>query len=95
MIHPLVLKRKGSTLLIHGPDLQSLVDNPRPVLWCNDGLYGMIPKERIQNAVSTLKDVGHLARKLSSFGFTWGDVVEIPQETGRAMEQYNGHNGEN
>ncbi len=94
MIHPIILHQKGSILHITGPTLQQLIDNPRPVLWCNEGLYGMIPKEVVQN------DIGALIKRNKIFErsyyppktellFAWSSVIEIPQETGRALEKYN------
>jgi len=89
MIHPMIFKQNGSILLINGPELVKLVKHARSILWHNKGLYAIVPIERVMNAVSVFKDRQY-CKKSSNITFHWSEAVEIPEETGRAMEKYNG-----
>jgi len=98
MIHPLICKEKSTRLTIIGEQFKKLIEKPKAILWCRDGLYGMLPVEVVKNAIAVNSDVanivvvyGGLQRK--QFEFNWGETVEIPVETGLSMEEYNGKDG--
>jgi len=86
MIHPMIMKCKSGKLIVKNSEFEK---DPRPILWCRDGLYGVIPIEVIRNEIGHLEDLRKLEIS-SPLVFHWRSVVEIPQETGRAMEKCNG-----
>lgn len=96
MIHPTIFKESGSTLIIKGDDLKRLEKKPKQILWVKDGIYGMVPIEVVKNALNCLKFYKILS--VCCIGshciqFHWNETVEIPQSTGRSMEDCN--NGKN
>ena len=83
MIHPMIIKESKGKLCVKDSEFEK---DPRPILWCRDGLYGMIPIEVIKNEIGHLEDLRKL--KISNpLIFHWRTVVEIPYETGRTMEK--------
>ncbi len=95
MIHPLICKESSTRLCITGDQYKKLIKKPKAILWCRDGLYGMVPVEVVRNAISAFNDREktrehkglHLVEQLD---FLWNETVEIPASTGRSMEKYNG-----
>ncbi len=95
MIHPMIIKKSSTRLHITGDLYKKLMKKPKAILWCRDGMYGMVPIEMVKNAIAITEAVanivlacGGLQRKQLSF--TWNETVEIPVSTGQAMEKYNG-----
>lgn len=95
MIHPIIYKESSNTLTIKGDDLKRLKKKPKQILWVKDGIYGMIPIEVVRNTLTNLAD-SNTQRKAMNWGvrldltFHWNETVEIPQSTGRVMEESNG-----
>ena len=95
MIHPIIYKESGSTLTIKGDDLKRLKKKPKQILWVKDGIYGMVPIEVVKNALELQRifacaQGGDITKH--QLIFHWDETVEIPQSTGRAMEDCNGSN---
>lgn len=93
MISPTIFRRKGATLQISETPLQQLISNPQPILWCNDGLYALIPIERIRNDLDVLAGRRKFIGKNISLVFYWGEAIEIPVELGRELERGGRENG--
>ena len=98
MIHPHIIHRTGSILKLSPTQVEKLQKDPRSILWINDGLYAIIPKEVVKNGLSEM-DLAVRSRELASNGthslphalwFHWSQADEIPAEAGRAIEKYNG-----
>ena len=86
MIHPYMVKQSKGKLCITDSEFEK---NPRPILWCRDGLYAMLPIEVIRNEVAHQEDLRKM--KINSpLVFHWAAAVKIPYETGLAMEKVNG-----
>lgn len=77
-------------LKIFGPELARLVNSPKAILWDRDGLYGMIPVEVIRNALDNLELRNRISANITILYFDWNETVEVPSETGRAMESSEG-----
>jgi len=45
-------EHKGATLPVN----EGLNLGPMPLIWSNDGLYGLIPKDKVANIISILED---------------------------------------
>jgi hypothetical protein len=95
MIHPLIIKESDTKLVIAGDEYEKLMKKPKAILWCRAGLYGMIPIEVVKNAIQLLRDfnksyVEFIPRQFLEF--SWSETVEVPPDTGRSMEKYNGNN---
>lgn len=93
MISPMIFRQKGLYLVIKGDNLLQLLDHPRSILWCKEGIYGLIRIERVKNAISLFKDCSLLVKKMGSISFVWNDVIEISSETGRELERGGSGNG--
>lgn len=91
MIHPMIIKQKGTKLCVQGKRLEELEKKLKSILWVNDGLYAMIPIERIKNTLNVLADRKKLDNNTPNcLEFTWVEAVPIPAESGQSMEKYNG-----
>lgn len=93
MIHPLIIKESSTRLTITGDQYKKLVKKPKAILWCRDGMYGMVPIEVVKNAISLLRTINLYEtsyRRKYELTFFWNETVEIPPATGRSMEKYNG-----
>ena len=92
MIHPTVIKESGTKLYISGEQYEQLVKEPQAVLWNRDGMYALVPLARVKNAIYVLND-GNKYRETMNWAprktlvFSWGETLEIPVETGRALER--------
>lgn len=99
MIRPIIFKEKTDTLIIKDKELKQLEKKPKQILWIRDGLYGMIPIERVKNALEN-RNAANLLADLEVKNyisqphviFQWNETVEIPASTGQSMEKYNGDN---
>lgn len=90
MIHPYIFREKGTRLTITGPELDRLIAGPKAILWSRDGIYGLIPIEVVKNHIQLWSDINkqfeHGDRHASGLNFRWDESLEIPPETGRALE---------
>ncbi len=84
MIHPLKFQTDVDPLTIRREDLELLKKEPQQVLWVRNGVYGLIPIETIRRVV------GQLSTSATFMKLWWGEVVVIPEETGRTMAEFNG-----
>ena len=95
MIHPLIIKESSIRLCITGDLYKKLMKKPKAILWCRDGMYGILPIEAVKNAI-LLRNEGNDYRKSMGwvsrvgFIFNWNETVEIPVSTGQVLEKYNG-----
>ena len=53
---PLVIVKNSFSIKLTGETAEALLQQPRPVLWNNDGLYCWFPAIKIVNLVSVIKD---------------------------------------
>ena len=96
MIHPLIVKESSIRLYITGNQHKKLIKKPKAILWCRDGMYGMLPIEVVKNAIAINGDVANIALaygglQRTRLSFNWNETVEIPASTGRSMEEFNGN----
>lgn len=99
MVHPIIIKQSGDTLSIEGSLLAALKENPRSILWCNNGLYAIIPIEIIRNGLQFIENQNKLLElvnipfdnKKHKIIFHWDQAEQIPTSTGKVMEQFNGN----
>lgn len=94
MIHPYIFREKGVVLTITGPELDRLISGPKAVLWSRDGIYGLIPIEVVSNHIQLWSDLNKQLepgdRYFNGLDFKWEESLEIPPETGRALESSEG-----
>jgi len=89
MQQPVIVKQKGSKLLVSGSLLKQLIKEPKPILWGREGLHGWIPVEIVRNAVTHLQDLLKLpAEHARRIVFVWGEAIVLPQSTGRSLVHY-------
>jgi hypothetical protein len=53
---PLIIIKNSFSIKLTGKTAEALLQQPRPILWNNDGLYCWISQRRIENIVSNIKD---------------------------------------
>jgi hypothetical protein len=87
---PLVIIHKSFSLKLVGSDAKALIEKPRPILWCNDGMYCWIPIERVKNAASLAKDAKLAAENNNrtftlTFFFNWEARI-LPAHTQQMAE---------
>jgi len=92
MIHPATLKESGTRLIISGDQFKRLIKKPQAVLWNRDGMYALVPLARIKNAITRLDDRNNYREAVGrapkyTLEFAWGETLEIPPETGKALEK--------
>ncbi len=51
-----------------------------PILWCNKGIYGLIPLARIYNALENWKDINTGSTKKPTGVFYWHNTVKVPPQ---------------
>ena len=99
MIHPHIIHQTGDVATLSSGQVEKLREDPRPILWVNDGLYALIPIEVVRNELEFIGNHDKLCEmvELSTTGpgewviqLHWTQAVEVPAPTGRVMEQYNG-----
>jgi len=66
--------------------------NSRPILWNFDGLYGWIDKTIVANEIQLFEDKEKAKHEPTPtvLCFSWDQVIELPQDVGKALEKYNG-----
>lgn len=94
MIHPYIFREKSIRLTIIGSELDELIAGPKAILWSRDGIYGLIPIEVVKNHIQLWSDINRQLecddRHVNGLDFKWGESLEIPPETGRALESSEG-----
>lgn len=53
---PLVITKNSFSIKLKGKTAEALLQQPRPILWNNDGMYCWFSQQRIKNMVSVIKD---------------------------------------
>jgi len=66
------------TLCISPETEKRLVVEARAILWCNDGLFGLIPVERVMNEVILRNEKSGAGIEPTPLVFYWSDVAVIP-----------------
>ena len=97
MIHPHIVHQTGDIMILSHSQVEKLREDPRSILWINDGLYALIPIEVVKNGLESIDNhnkrcemVGQCWTSEWPLKFYWEQAVEVPVSTGGAMEQYNG-----
>lgn len=54
--------------------------NPQPIMWIHRGLYGILPKELIQNTLRYRDDAAKFWNWLPPLGFRWAECSDIKKE---------------
>jgi len=64
-----------------------LIEQPAPILWDNAGLIGLIPVERVANAVAVRRQIkkAGLEHTLRPFCFDWSAVVELTFDAAKKL----------
>lgn len=82
MIQPLVVKANSNILRIW-------LEEPRVILWINQGIYALIPIEVIRNELSIQQDRAKLSDSTTHTfficTFAWNQAIVIPPETGKVL----------
>lgn len=60
-----------------------------PILWCNKGLYGILPIEKVENMIQLMQDKQHIPilENFSTGGFHWDEVEIIDPSLARLLLQ--------
>lgn len=62
-------------------DTGAFTAGPLPILWHNNGLFGLIPQERVRNDLihlSDLKKVGDIGSiEKTAIIYSWDDIVTV------------------
>ena len=53
---PLVITKNSFSIKLKGKTAEALLQQPRPILWCNDGLHCWFSRQRVRNMVGVAKD---------------------------------------
>ena len=83
-----MVKDPHDTLFIDEDDVDKLTDDGiNPILWCRNGLFCLIPKEVIQNAMNIFVMFRQTEVKFSPpvISFLWSQGIPISNLAGRAL----------
>ena len=84
----LIIKEPSDTFCADGIVLDLATDKKTvPILWCRDGMFCLIPKEIIQNAIDvsgSLRDI-NLKRTPPKLYFFWNQGIPVSNQAGRAL----------
>ena len=89
---PLIITKSSFSIKLTGKTAEALLQQPRPVLWSNDGLYCWISEIKVSNQARVIKDnqIHAQANDLSfspEFCLVWGDnLVGLVKEMAQAIE---------
>lgn len=85
MIHPIKFVTDCDVLPIKGDELELLKKKPQQILWVRNRVYGIVPIERVKIILALAE-----GSQADVVRFSWHEIVEIPEVTGRAMTDANG-----
>ncbi len=68
---------RTSSLPIKSVVEDQLRECPQAILWCNDGLFGVIPKERVVNAVTLQNEKRGAGMSPTPLVFHWHEAVVL------------------
>ena len=83
-----VFKDPHDTMVIDKFILERITDfGAMPMFWCRDGLFCVIPKEVIQNAINLAKSFRQtdLKRTPPIITIQWSQGIPISNQAGRAL----------
>lgn len=84
MNFPIVIYEKKECLFPSATVLTKLGLTKQSILWVRQGLYGMIPKEVIQNELRIRADRARIAKANNEdhwdipLGFKWSETQDVP-----------------
>ena len=83
----LIIKESGSSLFVDKAILDLATGGEiDPILWCQNGLFCLIPKEVVQNAIDLSKSFQHPNRRIPpKLCFVWGQGIPISNLAGRVL----------
>ena len=89
---PLVITKNSFSLTLKGKTAEALLQQPRPILWNNDGLYCWISAVRVVNLVSVIKDKQKHAEANDllynpEFRLVWNDGMLSKNGSAKEMAQ--------
>ena len=99
---PLVITKNSFSITLKGKTAEALLQQPRPILWNNDGMYCWISLIRIKNQVRCINDTITHAKANDQlyepiFMLTWdGRTHHYSEEMAQAIElmsQQSNNNG--
>lgn len=64
----------------------SLIENPIPILWNCDGVYGWVPVEIVKNETQAYKIRQKLKHSFNSLNFTWQQAYRLRPDVGKMLE---------
>lgn len=53
---PLIITKNSFSIILTGKTAEALLQQPRPILWNNDGLYCWVSLIRVKNQANIIKD---------------------------------------
>ena len=53
---PLLITKNSFSIKLKGKTAEALLQQPRPILWCNDGLHTWVPLVSVINQASVIRD---------------------------------------
>lgn len=65
-----------------------LIQGAKPLVWFNNGLWGVVSKEKIANTITNMQDQANLPvldRKPDVGKFYWDDCEVIPHKLGKLL----------
>lgn len=77
--------RRTSSLSIKPVVEDQLRECPQAILWCNAGLYGLILKERVTNAVVLRNEKRGAGIAPTPLVFYWHEATEITPSAAKAL----------
>lgn len=87
-IRALFIIKESSEKIIVGDHLEGLLNNkPQRILWFREGLFCIIPREIIQNALDIIDIYVKSERKTTSpeVFFTWDQGIPVDPKVGYAL----------
>ncbi len=84
------VEHSGDTLEFHY--IQEALGYARPIIWAQDGRYGWISKEQVQNMLNRYYDLGKQQKGYSMDAplkliFHWSEVVTLDPVTVKLMRE--------
>ena len=85
----LVLKETKLEFCLNVTKESEIVKNPVPILWCNNGLYGWIPVEVVENEIERFLDNEKVCPGLApaKLHFNWHQAYRLRPDVGKILEQ--------
>lgn len=85
----IAIKADGAYLFLDISKKSDIVNHPCGILWFNQGIYGWILKEIVENAIYYEKTQWNLAQSefkdAGTLKFYWNQTIPVPQEIGKIL----------